>query len=89
MFDSGEKERETIRSEFNPAIMIDFQGAKFTSDSDFLLLRVIAERSASWAQSGMNWRMPALYQCAVQFVTSEDPALGFSWEVSSATNGTA
>ncbi len=44
MSDSGEKERETIRPEFNPAIMIDFQGAKITSDTGFLLLREIDER---------------------------------------------
>jgi hypothetical protein len=41
---SGEEQRETIRPEFNPAIMIDFQGAKITSDTGFLLLRVIDER---------------------------------------------
>jgi hypothetical protein len=28
---SGEEQRETIRPEFNPAVMIDFQGAKITS----------------------------------------------------------
>jgi len=27
------------------------------------------------------------YQCAVQFITTEDSALGFSWAVSSAANG--
>lgn len=36
MHGSGEKQRETIRPEFNPAIMIDFQGAKITSDSGTL-----------------------------------------------------
>ena len=41
---SGEEQRETIRPEFNPAIMIDFQGAKITSDTGFLLLREIDER---------------------------------------------
>ena len=40
----GEEQRETIRPEFNPAIMIDFQGAKITSDTGFLLLRAIDER---------------------------------------------
>ena len=39
----GEEQRETIRPEFNPAIMIDFQGAKITSDTGFLLLREIDE----------------------------------------------
>jgi len=41
MTGSGE---ETIRLEFNPAIMIDFQGAKITSDAGSLLLREIDER---------------------------------------------
>src|SRR4030042_6959268 len=44
MSGSGEKERETIRPEFNRSIMIDFQGAKITSDTGFLLLREIDER---------------------------------------------
>ncbi len=38
---SGEQQRETIRPEFNPAILIDFQDAKITSDTGFLLLREI------------------------------------------------
>ena len=38
---SGEEERETIRPEFDRSIMIDFQGAKITSDTGFLLLREI------------------------------------------------
>jgi hypothetical protein len=41
---SGEEQRETIRPEFYPAIMIDFQGAKIASDTGFLLLREIDER---------------------------------------------
>jgi hypothetical protein len=44
MSGSGEKERETIRPQFNPAIRIDFQGAKITSDTGFLLPREIDER---------------------------------------------
>jgi hypothetical protein len=40
----GEKERETIRPEFDRSIMIDFQGAKITSDTGFLLPRDIDER---------------------------------------------
>ena len=40
----GEKERETIRPEFDRSIVIDFQGAKITSDTGFLLLREIDER---------------------------------------------
>ena len=41
---SGEEERETIRPEFDRSIMIDFQGAKITSDTAFLLLREIDDR---------------------------------------------
>jgi len=41
MVGSGEDQRETIRPEFNPSITIDFQGAKITSDTGFLLLIVI------------------------------------------------
>ena len=44
MHGSGEKERETIRPEFDPSIMIDFQGARITSDTGFLLLREVDER---------------------------------------------
>ncbi len=39
MSGSGEGTRETIRPELNPAIMIDFQEAKISSDTGFLLLR--------------------------------------------------
>ena len=44
MLDSGESRKEVIRPDFNRAIMIDFQGAKITSDVGFLLLREIDER---------------------------------------------
>ncbi len=44
MVGNGEKERETIRPEFDRSIMIGFQGAKITSDTGFLLLREIDER---------------------------------------------
>ncbi len=44
MVGSGERERETIHPEFDSSIMIDFQGAKITSDTGFLLLREIDER---------------------------------------------
>jgi hypothetical protein len=44
MVGSGEETRETIRPEFDRSIMIDFQGAKITSDTGFLLLREIDER---------------------------------------------
>jgi hypothetical protein len=58
MHGSGEEQRETIRPEFNPAIMIDFQGGKTTSDTGFLLLRERTSVSGSWVQSGVNWRIP-------------------------------
>jgi hypothetical protein len=44
MLDSGESQKEVIWSDFNRAIMIDFQGAKITSDAGFLVLREIDER---------------------------------------------
>jgi hypothetical protein len=44
MHGSGEKERETIRPEFDRSIMIDIQGAKITPDTGFLLFREIDER---------------------------------------------
>jgi hypothetical protein len=44
MSGSGERERETIRPEFDRSIVMDFQGAKITSDTGFLVLREIDER---------------------------------------------
>jgi len=44
MVDSGESQKEVIRPDFNRAIMIDFQGAKITSDVGFLLVREIDKR---------------------------------------------
>ena len=44
MFDSGENQKEVIRPDFNRAIMIDFQGAKITSDVGLLLMREIDDR---------------------------------------------
>ena len=44
MSGSGEEQRETIRPQFDRSIKIDFQGAKITSDTGFLLLREIDER---------------------------------------------
>ncbi len=38
MHGSGEAERETIRPEFDPSIMIDFQGDKITCGTGFPLL---------------------------------------------------
>ncbi len=58
MVGSGEKERETIRPEFDRSIMIDFQGAKITSDTGFLLLREIDERfelNQGRSESRVSW----------------------------------
>jgi len=44
MLASGESRKEVIRPDFNRAIMIDFQGAKLTSDVGFLLVREVDER---------------------------------------------
>lgn len=44
MVGSGEERREAIRPEFNRSIMIDFRGAKITSDTGFLLLQEIDDR---------------------------------------------
>jgi hypothetical protein len=39
--------------------MIDFQGAKITSDTGFLLLREIDERFGILGPMALNWRIPA------------------------------
>ena len=44
MLGCGESRKEVIRPDFNRAIMIDFQGAKITSDVGFLLMREIDDR---------------------------------------------
>ena len=44
MLDNCESQKEAIRPYFNRSIMMDFQGAKITSDVGFLLLREIDER---------------------------------------------
>jgi Transposase DDE domain group 1 len=44
VLNSGESPKEAIRPDFNRAIIIDFQGAKITSDVGFLLVREIDER---------------------------------------------
>jgi hypothetical protein len=44
VLDSGEAQKGVIRPDFNRAIMVDFQGAKITSDVGFLLVREIDER---------------------------------------------
>ncbi len=40
----GDKQRGTIRPEFDRSIGIDFQGAKITSDTGFPLMREIDQR---------------------------------------------
>jgi len=52
MTGSGEEGRERIRPEFDRSIIIDFQGAKITSDTGFLLLRKIDDRFQVIAPGG-------------------------------------
>ena len=40
----GDKQRGAIMPEFDRSINIDFQGAKITSDTGFLLMREIDQR---------------------------------------------
>ncbi len=40
----GDKHRGTIRPEFDRSISIDFQGAKITSDTGFLVMREVDQR---------------------------------------------
>jgi len=44
MYDAGEAEKGVIRPEFNRSMMIDFKGAKITSDVGVLMLREVDER---------------------------------------------
>ncbi len=44
MFGNGEAQNGIIRPEFNRSILLDFLGAKITSDAGFLVLREIDER---------------------------------------------
>jgi hypothetical protein len=44
MFDSGERQKEAIRPDFNRAVMIDFQSATISSDTGFILLREVDDR---------------------------------------------
>ena len=39
MLGNGEAQKEAIRPDFNRSIIIDFAGAKITSDAGFLLMR--------------------------------------------------
>ena len=56
MLTSGESRKEVIRPDFNRAIMIDFQGAKSSSDVGFLLMREIDDRFKIIAPMGIAWR---------------------------------
>jgi hypothetical protein len=40
----GERQRGAIRPEFDRSISIDFQGAKITSDTGFLVMREVDQR---------------------------------------------
>ena len=42
--DSGETQKELFPPDFNRAILIDFQGAKVTSDVGVILLREVDDR---------------------------------------------
>ncbi len=44
MFTHGEREKDTLRPDYNSSIKMDFQGAALSSDTGFLLLREIDER---------------------------------------------
>jgi hypothetical protein len=44
VLDGGESQKEAIRPDFNRAVIIDFQGARLTSDISFLLIREVDER---------------------------------------------
>lgn len=41
---SGENSKEYLRPDFNRSIMMDFQGAKLSSDTGFILLRELDQR---------------------------------------------
>ena len=51
MLGSGEEERRIIRPEFDRSTLIDFQAAKITSDTGFLLLRETDDRLGSERKS--------------------------------------
>jgi hypothetical protein len=89
MVGSGEKERETIPPQFDRSIMIDFQGAKITLDTGFLLLREIDERfsilgpieseledTRSWTHSNhtqLQMVRHRVYQIAARYEDCNDP----------------
>jgi len=46
----GDKQRKTIRPDLDRSISIDFQGARITSDTGFLLMREIDQRFIKYPQ---------------------------------------
>ena len=44
MLGCGEGQKEALRPDFNRSILVDFQGAKISSDTGFLLLSEMGER---------------------------------------------
>ena len=44
MLGDGGSQKEALRPDFDRSIMIDFRGAKISSDTGFLLLREMDER---------------------------------------------
>jgi len=44
MLGDGGSQKEALRPDFNRSILVDFQGAKISSDTGFLLLREMDER---------------------------------------------
>ena len=44
MLGDGGRQKEVLRPDFNRSIMIDFRGAKISSDTGFILLRETDER---------------------------------------------
>ena len=44
MLGNGEAQKEAIQPDFNKSIIIDFAGAKITSDAGFLLMREVDQR---------------------------------------------
>lgn len=49
---SGESLKEHLRQNFNRSITLDFQGAKLSSDTGFLLLRELDQRHGVIAPIG-------------------------------------
>jgi hypothetical protein len=88
MVGSNEKEREITRPEFDLSIMIDFQRAKITSDTGFLLLREIDKRfgilapieseledTRSWVHSNhtqLQMDRQRVYQMAARCISSDN-----------------